>query len=158
MVEILNVCIVNYIIWFSRRFLHYWLFKISDYPFLSISKSPDSAVPHSFTWTFTSIFVCWDKNRAKNVVNIRLTFMKWIQTWLQMNADVAPCVLDVQVGNCLLTSSPYQLRTLLTIIWMLCSQVVSAAPCRQVLQSFKKTSKIACPKYSADPKQQRGAL
>lgn len=51
--------------------------------------------------------VSGDKNRAKKRANIGLTFIRWTQTWLQMNASVSPCLLGVLIGNCL----PYQLKS-----------------------------------------------
>ncbi len=41
-----------------------------------------------------------DKNRAKTRVNIGLIFIRWPETGLQMNDNVAKCLLDVKIGNC----------------------------------------------------------
>ena len=39
---------------------------------------------------------------AKRRVNIEQTLIGWMQTQLQMNVDVALCLLDVKIGKCLL--------------------------------------------------------
>ncbi len=49
-----------------------------------------------------------NKNRAKRRVNIGLTFTWWPKTQLQLIAGVALYLLNVWIGNCLLTSSPFQ--------------------------------------------------
>lgn len=54
-------------------------------------------------------------------VNVGFTLIGWTRAQLQMNANAAPCLLDVQLGDFMLTCSLYPL----VMLW---SQLVSAVP------------------------------
>ncbi len=56
-------------------------------------------------------------------MNTGLIFTRWPETRLQINDNVTPKVLDMQISNCLLTSSPYQLRDIVFATCFRCLQV-----------------------------------
>lgn len=62
-----------------------------------------------------SLWSWWRQNRAQSRVNIGLRVLGGTQTGLLMNDNVAPRVLNVLPGHCLLTRVPINLSTYVII-------------------------------------------
>ncbi len=66
------------------------------YTTCSNGRQTKSATKHSVAWSQCSLGSWWrPKNRAKRKVNAGLAFARWPETQFQMNANVAPCLLNV---------------------------------------------------------------
>ncbi len=59
----------------------------------------------------------------------------WTQTWLQMNANVAPCLLDVQICNCFLTRLLHQLYNVIITLFCCFSAINGVA---LIIRTYKE--------------------